>query len=324
MSYTTTIALTTVFTPPADCISKWTYEPEIWNSEPGGLLLQNEAYVSQDKTCFPSSFNNWGRAPSFIQLFSPGACPSGYSTVSNGISGATTTAVCCPNKFSYTATLSTVNAGSKSAEYYGCTSLYLGPTPTVVFAATNGTTSDLFGTSTGLETITSDILMWAQPITVAFQQKDLALFTTSASSTTATTAMITSTPNAQTSSSTPVTSQPPSSSPSSKGGSDLTGGDIAGIAIGAAAVLGIIIGLAIFFRRRNSVQLPTPQETQAAQAAPSENKYSWPQTGYPRDAYGDGHPVAAQQEQSFGTAKPEQQPLAELGNTHPRYELPNE
>jgi hypothetical protein len=55
-----------------------------------------EANAGQgEPPCYPPGFGGWGRAPSFIQVFSPGACPYGYSTANNNYGGQMTTAVCC-------------------------------------------------------------------------------------------------------------------------------------------------------------------------------------------------------------------------------------
>lgn len=73
--FTETITeMTTLFTPPADCARSWTFEDEFYNSVPGGLLLQNQDSLTLDETCFPPSFSGNGRAPSSIQVYSPGAC----------------------------------------------------------------------------------------------------------------------------------------------------------------------------------------------------------------------------------------------------------
>jgi LPXTG-motif cell wall-anchored protein len=89
--------------------------------------------------------------------------------------------------------------------------------------------------------------MWAQPITVAFEQDDLSLFGVSPTSASTTTTTPSSSVPANTSpSSAPTTSpshsQTPSSGPST--------GAIAGIVVGAAALLALIIGASIFFRRK--------------------------------------------------------------------------
>lgn len=92
-----TTPLTTIFTPPAGCSTHWTYEAAFYNSIPNGLLIQDALSEHPDSSCFPSGWAGFGRAPSETQIFSPGACPSGYATAANSYNGAVTTAVCCPS-----------------------------------------------------------------------------------------------------------------------------------------------------------------------------------------------------------------------------------
>lgn len=96
--FTETItSMTAVFTPPSDCTNSWTYEDAFYNSVEGGLLIQNMDSVSLDSTCFPPDFSGNGRAPSSIQVYSPGACPEGYATPGQFQNDGTTTAICCPS-----------------------------------------------------------------------------------------------------------------------------------------------------------------------------------------------------------------------------------
>ena len=92
---TITSPMSTIYTPPSSCSSHWTYEAPTANSVSGGLLLQDAQYDQPDEPCFPSGFEGWGRAPSFIQIFSPGACPIGYTTANNNYVDKTTIAICC-------------------------------------------------------------------------------------------------------------------------------------------------------------------------------------------------------------------------------------
>lgn len=89
---TTTIPLTTVFTPPTQCATDWQYEPSAYNDEFNGLLLQN--VVSVVSSCFPTGFAMSGRAQ-VPQVYSPGWCPVGYTSADVHIDGKTTSAVCC-------------------------------------------------------------------------------------------------------------------------------------------------------------------------------------------------------------------------------------
>lgn len=91
------IPMITVFNPPASCSSAWTYEAEIYNQVPSGLLIQNALPNFPDVNCFPAGFTQNGRVPGNInQVFSPGACPSGYTTAAiNVVNNGVTTATCC-------------------------------------------------------------------------------------------------------------------------------------------------------------------------------------------------------------------------------------
>lgn len=161
--------------------------------------------------------------------------------------------------FGWTQTISTVNGGSKTANYWGCTSTYpIDATPTTVFAFKDGFTSSYNGTMTGFTAITGPVLMWAQVITVAFQPGDLSLFTTSMSTSAASSTAsdtITSPPTITPTSSTnsPVVPQTQSASPEPASPA-LSIGAIAGIAIGSVAVLCLLAGLIAFiwFKRSSS------------------------------------------------------------------------
>ena len=89
----------------------------------------------------------------------------------------------CYSNFKFTTTVSAVIVGNKTAAYYGCTStLPWNAGATNVFAAVSGTLGTIDGTTTMTTAVSGSITMWAQPITVAFQKKDLLLFTTTSSS----------------------------------------------------------------------------------------------------------------------------------------------
>jgi hypothetical protein len=94
--------------------------------------------------------------------------------------------------------------------------------------------------------------MWAQPITIAFEQRDLAFLpaSTTAPSETSSTSRTSFTPTASAAtSSTPAAS---SIVPQESSHFSPSGGMIGGIVGGALAVIGILIGLAIFFWRKRS------------------------------------------------------------------------
>lgn len=92
---TTTLAMSSIFTPPASCSSSWTYEPQGANDVPNGLLMQNVvANDNADPACFPSGYSQYGRVRPTI-AYSPGYCPGGYTSADLVIHSSATTAMCC-------------------------------------------------------------------------------------------------------------------------------------------------------------------------------------------------------------------------------------
>ena len=246
----TITAMSAIFTPPPDCTNSWTYEDALYNSVPGGLLIQNMDSVSLDSTCFPASFSGNGRAPSSIQVYSPGACPSGYATPGQFQNSFTTTAICCPSSYSYGSTYSTINFfTSSSVLFMGCISQFSGTTT----VSARGNSSQI--------AVSGAISMWAQPITVQFQQRDLSLFgsSTSTSSSTTSSGQPTSggsilttdlpAPTADPAQQTTSSSSAPSDSSTS---TSLSTAAQAGIGVGVAVLALSLVGFLLFFiiRRR--------------------------------------------------------------------------
>jgi hypothetical protein len=85
-----TPSLMTFFTPPADCTDgKWTSSTTL-----SGTLICTRSYTS---SCFPPSFT----ALQYVGVYSPGACPYGYSIGDPWIDTRTpgiTSRVCCPGQ----------------------------------------------------------------------------------------------------------------------------------------------------------------------------------------------------------------------------------
>lgn len=90
----TMTGITTIFTPPEDCKTSWTYEAESYNGVTGGLLIQIVNENDFATSCFPDGFEGYGRQP-IVQVYSPGVCPSGYATQGESDVGGTTTGICC-------------------------------------------------------------------------------------------------------------------------------------------------------------------------------------------------------------------------------------
>jgi hypothetical protein len=58
-------------------------------------MMQLAAAGTPEHSCYSTSFDGFGRAPSFVQVFTPGACPVGYTTAVQRYAQSITTAVCC-------------------------------------------------------------------------------------------------------------------------------------------------------------------------------------------------------------------------------------
>ena len=189
--------------------------------------------------------------------------------------------------FPYTNIVSTVNGSNKTAEFFGCTSIYpasAGVTSVFVECSSCGFRSELDGTTTHFTSVSGPVTMWAQPITVAFQKSDLSLFTTSSAQVTGvktgvktTTSHSITTPTStggSPNSSANSTSQSTGPAPTSPA-SGLSNGTIAGIAIGAAALLGLLIGGAILFKRRqkSASSSSAARDTQSTQQDPMQGTY---------------------------------------------------
>ncbi|KAJ6082943.1 hypothetical protein N7467_007078 [Penicillium canescens] len=250
----TTLAMTTVFTPPASCSSSWTFEPSGANNIASGLLLQNAAASDNaDPNCFPSGYTHFGRQTASI-AYSPGVCPVGYTTANLVIHNPVTTAQCCLSNFEYL----TVSMGEDST-YAGCTSMLPSGSSTIV------TVRQVSGESTQ---VSGPITMWAQPIQIQLQATDASLFTTA----TSTSASASNSATATATSTSTSTSTSASGAPSSSSGSGLSQG--ASIGIGVGVGLGgalIIAALAFwFFRRRKTKKNMDPSYQRAGHPEASE------------------------------------------------------
>jgi hypothetical protein len=96
-----TMALTTIFTPPSDCvapilhISGTSSDFFTWGSVSASTSLSN--VLKSEPSCYPTSFY---LSNGYVPLYSPGVCPSGYSidaqqTLPDGAE-LRTYATCCP------------------------------------------------------------------------------------------------------------------------------------------------------------------------------------------------------------------------------------
>ncbi|KAJ5749274.1 uncharacterized protein N7511_010970 [Penicillium nucicola] len=249
----TTLAMTTIFTPPASCSSSWTFEPSGANLIPKGLLLQNAAASDNaDPNCFPSGYTHFGREMASI-AFSPGYCPEGYTTANMVIHNPVTTAQCCPStsNFDYL----TISMGEDST-YAGCTSMFPSTSSTIV------TVRQVSDESTQ---VSGPITMWAQPLQIQLEATDSSLFTTatstSASAASSNTATASSTSTSDTSS-TASSSSGSGFSSSSNSSSGLSKGASIGIGVGVGVGGALILAaLAFWFLRRRKTQKEVPSNT---------------------------------------------------------------
>ncbi|KAJ6145578.1 hypothetical protein N7470_009473 [Penicillium chermesinum] len=245
------LSMTTVFTPPSSCsTAAWTYEPSRINFVKNGLLLQNAGYDIMS-LCWPDGFTQVGRDFSAIsQIYSPGWCPEGYSSVhlsdlpGTGSMTGVTEATCC------------MRLELRTNIRWLCKHLSKGST-TVIH--TDGATSKT--------TITGPVTMWAQPIVVQFQSSDLSLFSTSTPVVAMTSSTPSASPGSKTISSPAVTQTNLATSTSSSGSAsagstsaDSTSADSSGLSSGASIGLGVGVGvggaalvaaLAMWFYRRS-------------------------------------------------------------------------
>ena len=131
-------------------------------------------------------------------------------------------------------------------------------------------------------------MMWAQPIEVAFQQKDLSLYTTATStpSSSSTTARPSSNPVTQVAATatSPAQTTTPTLIPNDTGG--LSSGAKAGIGVGAAVVGAflIVLGLLLVWRRRKQRAYSEEQHI----IRPSGEYYGPTQSEEKENAYRDG------------------------------------
>ncbi|KAG2002864.1 hypothetical protein GB937_009400 [Aspergillus fischeri] len=240
---TTTVPMVSVYTPPASCSSRWTYEASTYNGITSGILLQNAFSVDTD--CFPPGFQQNGRILA-SQVFSPGACPGRYSTQQFVVSNAITTATCCLSDFSLYA----------DSGYVGCVSTFTGATEVAARAGGIIFNTRDYTTSTS---ISGTYTMWGMPIVIEVESTDRSLYTTALSTSATTTASATATPSA--SSTSTSSSQIASQTAISSSSNGLSSGTKAGIGVGVGvgvAALAIIGFLGFWLRQRRKAPAPAP------------------------------------------------------------------
>ncbi|PYH96453.1 hypothetical protein BO71DRAFT_375283 [Aspergillus ellipticus CBS 707.79] len=243
----TSFSLSSIFTPPAACSTRWTYEGSAYNQISNGLLLQNANGV--DWTCFPGGFSNTGRV-AYGSAYSPDWCPQGYTSPQVNIVGTATTAVCCISDFSYYTTPTTVgDLISTNVVFAGCLSMY---------PASDGTTSVPCRNDTEQTcntVVSGPITMWAQPITVAFNAEQASAYNsiTATATSTSTSGLSTQSPAAAAKSTIAQATSTSTTTPVQDESSNMglsTGAKI-GIGVGAAVAVLLLINVALLFWLRH-------------------------------------------------------------------------
>ncbi|KAE8351835.1 hypothetical protein BDV28DRAFT_12655 [Aspergillus coremiiformis] len=277
----TMLPLTTLFTPPPDCSTSWTFVPPQSRTAGTGILLQNA--LSAVSSCYPPGFKKTGTAAA-AQVFSPGYCPIGYTTGDLTVNWPMTTAVCCPSRYSFYKT----NLDNQPSQLVGCLSNLPGAVHTHVALAVENTSKDTL--------VSGPLTMWAQAITVMLRSTDSSLYTTALTASTVTPMpgiVSQSTPTdppasitlttlrpyhiLTTSATTPSTTSLPATDPPAPitpEPTSLSSGAKAGIGIGVAA-----IGLAVFvlailsriFRRRKSQQRKATADVSLQEREPAKS-----------------------------------------------------
>ncbi|KAJ5950231.1 uncharacterized protein N7479_008644 [Penicillium vulpinum] len=270
---TTTMPMSSIFTAPASCVSSWTYEPQAANNVFNGLLMQNVATNDNaDPACFPEGYIQYGRVRPTV-AYSPGYCPSGYTSADLKICSPTTTAMCFPSllvtgwyiDFEALVTSPTMRKRDSQTTFAGCISNFPSSSSTIV------TARQVEKESTQ---VVGPITMWGQAIQIQLQDSDSSLFVSTTTTTTETplsdkpsdtaTASVSASSSPQTS---PITSavldipQPADPSPAAPNpGAPDTGTDTSGLSTGAKIGVGVGAGAAglIVLRTRCAIILVLP------------------------------------------------------------------
>lgn len=279
------VPLTTTFKPSADC---------------SGFYFSHDIFViDASSSCLPSGFDT-----NPTSYFSPGiACPSGYSTACHDTTGVSTitTVTCCPVRGDVS--LSCVPNPLSLADVWStlfCTWIAPDTTTLSVTLSSNGVTS------TSLGTFVSPGGINALGIRMVYQSSDLSTSTSSTSKPASNTAQTTSSTSSSSTS---------SSSPTSTPSSGLSTGAKAAIGVSIPlAVLAILVGVFLWWRRR-SQRYNAVGTGQPAYHSPTTDNKAPPLYG--------GDPVyelGTPQPELMGDSPRPQQAHAELTEGRPQYQ----
>ncbi|KAL2149526.1 hypothetical protein VTH82DRAFT_8177 [Thermothelomyces myriococcoides] len=108
--------LTTTFRAPSSCTTTQVYQ--IW-SDSHSRYVAGPLFTPGSTDCFPSGYD-----PAPTNYYSPGWCPSGYTTACSSLASAgretETAVICCPTQFQYTCLASAFSNGDS----VGCTTTW--------------------------------------------------------------------------------------------------------------------------------------------------------------------------------------------------------
>lgn len=236
----TNVPLTTIFTPPADCLNTITY-----------LAPQNFLVLGANSTCVPP-----GAGPlDDDQIFSPAwNCPSGWTVVQStvitvGNSITETVATCCPLISQLSLPYGSDMVLQTQYYDYPCQASYSLPSGSSVTDVISNSTQ----TYTSAMSFNANYTAFqATSVQIAWQASDL-LPKSSSSSTTA---------SATSSASTSASSSAAASSNSGSGGLSTTAKIIIGVVVPVVVIAALILLGIFILRRRKSKQRSTTHEIQ--------------------------------------------------------------
>lgn len=314
----TTLDLTTVFTPPTSCLQS------VFTLSPSGSDVYESGTVTRGiaSQCYPSGFRsvyengsifgntfvfvNGGSSSEGVEsttyqsFYSPGVCPSGYSTDTARFSAQTFFATCCPSGY-------TLGPTGSNTNHEACTHTILGDYMTLIADGTSNTTIPYPGTAV------------APAVKIAYMESDQANMVTgtnepSSTSATSSSAASPAATSDNTAPTAPVSTDDTAFSDADRG---LSTGAQAGIGVGVALAVMLAAGIIFFYlRSRRRKQRDRTQQTEGPQFEKAELP------GSPSRRHADAELAAddaALNEASDEAAKP-----PEMDSMNVRAELPGD
>lgn len=268
----TTLDLTTVFTPPASCLqSVFTLSPsgsDIYESGTVTRGIASQCYPSEFRSVYSNGtilgntfvFVNGGSSSEGVEstayqsFYSPGVCPSGYSTDTARFSAQTFFATCCPSGY-------TLGPTGSNTNHEVCTHTIMGDYMTLIADGASNTTIPYPGTAV------------APAVKIAYMESDQANMVTGTNEPTSSTATSSSDASpaatSDTISATASTSAGDTALPNTNRG--LSTGAQAGIGIGVALAVLLAAGIIFFcLRSRRRKQRDHAQQAKGPQFEKAE------------------------------------------------------